>query len=161
MSEMAGRSVPERGTPPAEARPLESTEFAVRFHELDPNGHVNHGVYANYFETARIALLDQLGLGPSVLAERGVHFVVVELRIHFRRPARAGDRLRVLTRIQQLRRASSWWHQSLHRDDDLLAEAEVRSAVTDAGGRPIAPPRDIIEALTALASPRQRPGGSP
>lgn len=128
-----------------------STPIKVRFHELDPNGHVNHGVYANYFETARIELLDAIGFGPAVLAERGVHLVVVELRIRFKRPARAGDTLTVQTSIRELRRASSWWRQQLLDEaGDLVAEAEVLSTATNAEGRPIRPPRDLAEKLATL-----------
>lgn len=128
-----------------------TTRIKVRFHELDPNGHVNHGVYANYFETARIELLDAIGFGPGVLADRGVHLVVVELRIRFRRPARAGDTLTVHTSIGELRRASSWWHQQLlDGSGQVVAEANVRSAATDATGRPVRPPQDLAEQLALL-----------
>ncbi|MBS3940839.1 MAG: acyl-CoA thioesterase [Actinobacteria bacterium] len=128
-----------------------STTIRVRFHELDPNGHVNHGVYANYFETARIELLDALGFGPDVLAQRGVHLVVVELRIRFKRPARAGDTLTVRTSIKELRRASSWWSQQLLDEaGGVVAEAEVRSTATNREGRPIPPPSDLAEKLATL-----------
>ncbi|HSK25139.1 MAG TPA: acyl-CoA thioesterase [Egicoccus sp.] len=128
-----------------------SSRIKVRFHELDPNGHVNHGVYANYFETARIELLEAIGFGPGVLADRGVHLVVVELRIRYTRPARAGDSLTVRTSIAQLQRASSWWHQQLlDESGQVVAEAEVRSTATNAEGRPIRPPQDLAEALALL-----------
>jgi acyl-CoA thioester hydrolase len=139
-------AAPDGGPPSA----LREHTLQVRFHELDPNGHVNHGVYANYFETARIELLDALGFGPGVLAERGVHLVVVELRIRFKRPARAGDRLTVQTRIAELGRASSWWHQTLRRGEEVIAEAEVRSSATDRTGRPCRPPADLAAALTSV-----------
>ena len=134
----------------AEVRRAGDHHVRVRFHELDPNGHVNHGVYANYFETARIELLERLGFGPAVLAARGVHLVVVELRIRFRRPALAGDDLRIETTIAQVGRASSWWHQSLRRDDQVLAEAEVRSGATDGRGRPCRAPDDLLAVLRDL-----------
>jgi acyl-CoA thioester hydrolase len=123
------------------------TELKVRFHELDPNGHVNHGVYLGYLETARIELLERLGFTPGTLAARGVHLVIVEVRLRFRRPAVAGDRLRIETEVVELRRASSWWHQRLLRDGELLAEAEIRSSATDRDGRPIRPPEDLLAAL--------------
>jgi acyl-CoA thioester hydrolase len=135
--------VPESTLAPTVGR----TQLRVRFHELDPNGHVNHGVYANYLETARIELLESLGLGPRVLAARGVHLVVVELRIRFRRPALAGDDLLVETSMTELRRASSWWSQRILRGHELVADADVRSAATDAAGRPCRPPPDLAAAL--------------
>lgn len=128
-----------------------STTIKVRFHELDPNGHVNHGVYANYFETARIELLDRLGFGPAVLAARGVHLVVVELRIRFKRPAHAGQTLTVETGVKELRRASSWWAQRLvNESGEVVSEAEVLSTATNADGRPIRPPQDLVEKLATL-----------
>jgi acyl-CoA thioester hydrolase len=150
-----GDHVPTTATDHDAARPLDATarvgrmQLRVRFHELDPNGHVNHGVYANYLETARIELLDSLGFGPQVMAARGVHMVVVELRLRFRRPAGAGDTLTVETSIEQMGRASSWWSQRVLRDDVVVADADVRSAATDATGRPCRPPADLTAALTA------------
>jgi acyl-CoA thioester hydrolase len=131
------------------------TELKVRFHELDPNGHVNHSVYLGYLETARIELLERLGFTPTTLAARGIHLVIVEVRIRFRRPALAGDVLRIETEVHELRRASSWWHQRILRDGTLLAEAEVRSSATDPDGRPIRPPADLVAALreAGLAPP--------
>jgi acyl-CoA thioester hydrolase len=123
----------------------------VRFHELDPNGHVNHGVYANWFETARIEALEDRGVGHRTLAAQGVHLVVVELRIRFRRPALGGQTLTIESTIGELRRASCWWHQRLlDEDGQVLAEAEVRSSATDAAGRPVPPPPDLAAALAGL-----------
>ena len=49
------------------------TTIKVRFHELDPYGHVNHGVYLNYFEAARIEVLDAVGFGLNAVD----HLIVV------------------------------------------------------------------------------------
>jgi acyl-CoA thioester hydrolase len=124
-----------------------ATELKVRFHELDPNGHVNHSVYLGYLETARIELLESLGFTPLALAERGVHLVIVEVGIRFRRPAIAGDVLTIETGIRELKRASSWWHQRILRDGEVIAEADVRSTATDRAGRPTRPPADLLDAL--------------
>lgn len=137
------------GPGPDAAEPT-SSELRVRFHELDPNGHVNHGVYANYLETARIELLERIGAAPGQLATRGVHLVVVELRLRFRRPALAGDVLTISTSLAELRRASTWWRQTIHRDGELIADAEVRSSVTDRSGRPRRPPPDLVARLEQL-----------
>jgi acyl-CoA thioester hydrolase len=124
-----------------------TTELKVRFHELDPNGHVNHSVYLGYLETARIELLESLGFTPMSLAGRGVHLVIVEVEIRFRRPAVAGDVLTIETGIRELKRASSWWHQRINCDGELIAEADVRSTATDHAGRPTRPPADLMAAL--------------
>lgn len=125
-----------------------TTSLGVRFHELDAYGHVNHAVYLNYFEQARVELLDELGFGLGVLRDRGIQLVVVETTIRFRAPAALGDRLVIETELARLRRATSTWHQRLVRGTDVLATAEVRSAATGMDGRPIRPPADLVDALT-------------
>lgn len=126
-----------------------TTSLGVRFHELDAYGHVNHGVYLNYFEHARVELLDAIGFGLRTLEDRGIQLVVVEVTIRYRAPAGLGDRLTVTTELGELRRATSIWDQRLTRGDDVLATARVRSCATDSTGRPIRPPDDLVAALTS------------
>jgi acyl-CoA thioester hydrolase len=123
----------------------------VRFYELDPYGHVNHGVYLNYFEVARAEMLASMGFSLPDLLERGVHIVVIEVAVRFKAPARAGDRLTVHTAPTEIRAASSRWHQRLLRGEELVATNDVRSALTDVTGRPIRVPEDFAAALRALA----------
>jgi YbgC/YbaW family acyl-CoA thioester hydrolase len=146
VGELALQEAAERADG-AKAEPAGVTELKVRFHELDPNGHVNHSVYLGYLETARIELLESLGFTPMSLAERGVHLVIVEVDIRFRRPAIAGDLLTIETGIRELKRASSWWHQRITRDGAVIAEADVRSTATDRDGRLTRPPADLLDAL--------------
>lgn len=127
-----------------------SVGVKVRFHELDPNGHLNHGVYLNLFETARIEVMERLGLTLPDLHARGVHLIVVEVTVRFTRPAVAGDTLTIDSHLTELRPASARWHQRLRRGDDQLATADVRSAVVDAAGRPTRPPPDLVAAMQRL-----------
>lgn len=127
-----------------------TTNLGVRFHELDAYGHVNHGVYLNYFEQARVELLDDIGFGLKVLEERGIQLVVVEVTIRYLAPAELGDRLVIETELVQLRRATGIWEQRLLRGDDLLSTARVRSAATNREGRPIRPPADLSAALQTI-----------
>jgi YbgC/YbaW family acyl-CoA thioester hydrolase len=54
-----------------------STRLRVRFHELDPCGHVNHAVYLSYLEAARIDHLASRGVELLALAaETGTQLVV-------------------------------------------------------------------------------------
>jgi acyl-CoA thioester hydrolase len=126
------------------------TTIDVRFYELDPYGHVNHGVYLNYFEVARIDLLDSIGFGLPRLRELGFHLLVVEAHVSFRAPATAGDRLVVHSRLSELKRASATWLQEIRRGETLIATNEVRSAITGADGRPIKAPPELTQALLDL-----------
>jgi acyl-CoA thioester hydrolase len=132
---------------------VEPTTIDVRFYELDPYGHVNHGVYLNYFEVARVELLEAIGFGLPRMQELGFHIVVVEARVRFLRPAVANDRLTVHSRLGERRRATSTWLQELRRGDELLATNEVRAAITTLDGRPTRPPAELAAALDALRDP--------
>lgn len=137
------------------------TTIQVRFHELDPYGHVNHGVYLNYFEHARVELLERIGFGLPRLAELGHHIVVVEAKVRFLAPAVAGDQLTISSTITELRRVSSTWHQEMHRGDALIATNDIRAAMTDRSGRPTAPPDGMLAALEALAADQVPEAASP
>ncbi len=129
----------------------------VRFHELDPYGHLNHGVYLNYFEQARVELLDRIGFGLPRLAELGHHIVVVEVRVRFLAPAYAGDEVTITSAIRDLRRVSSTWHQQMLRGDEVIATNDVRAAMTDLDGRPTSAPAGLREALEQLAAEQNDP----
>lgn len=134
---------------------MHTTEIAVRFHELDPYGHVNHATYLSYFEAARVDALAGAGLALDALQREGLLLVVVEARARFLRPAGLGDRLRVETAVTEVRRASTRWRQRADRDGDRVATVEVRIGLTGAEGRPLALPERMVTALEPLLAPAE------
>ena len=126
------------------------TTIQVRFHELDPYGHLNHGVYLNYFEQARVELLDRIGFGLPHLEQLGYHIVVVEAKVRFFAPAYAGEEVRIVSSISDLRRVSSTWHQRMYRSDEVIATNDVRAAMTDLLGRPTSAPAGLRAALERM-----------
>lgn len=134
------------------------TTIQVRFHELDPYGHLNHGVYLNYFEQARVELLDQIGFGLPHLEELGHHIVVVEARVRFLAPAYSGDEVTITSSITDLRRVSSTWNQQMLRDGEVIATNDVRAAMTDLQGRPTSAPAGLRAALERLMAEQDDQG---
>ena len=64
----------------------------VRHHEVDAYGHVNHAHYVHYLETARVEVLERLGLGLPEMRQRGYLIVAAELTIQVPRAGlRGGD----------------------------------------------------------------------
>jgi acyl-CoA thioester hydrolase len=123
------------------------TRIRVRFYELDPYDHVNHAAYVQYFEVARIELLDEIGMGIGPLLELGYQLVVSELRIRYLASAGSGDELEVETVVTEIRRASSRWRQTMRRLGDTIAEQEIVVVATDRGGRPVRLPDGMADAL--------------
>ncbi len=125
----------------------------VRFYELDPYGHLNHSVYVQLFETGRVELLDEAGLGLQGLEGEGYRFVVTQIATRFLASAMGGDALIVETEVLEIRRASSRWGQRILRADPetgtehLLATQEVVAAVTGSNGRPTRFPATMADRL--------------
>jgi acyl-CoA thioester hydrolase len=79
------------------ARHLYLAHFRVRFHELDPLGHVNNAVYLNYLEQTAIDHAAAEGYDAATLRERGGVFIARRHDITYLRPAVENDLLCVTT----------------------------------------------------------------
>jgi acyl-CoA thioester hydrolase len=105
------------------------THARVRFHEVDPLGHVNNAAYLNYLEQAAIDHATALGLDMERLDTLGGFFVARHHDIHFLRPAFAGDILRVVTWLSEGRGARVTRRYLVIRDESLPAPATVLGQV--------------------------------
>jgi acyl-CoA thioester hydrolase len=84
-----------------------STSLKVRNYEVDWQGIVHNAVYLLYFETARIAYLEEMGVKIDLEAiRRESQIVVARNEIDYRRPARFGEVLDIATRISFIRESS-------------------------------------------------------
>lgn len=70
-------------------------EMVPRFNEIDRYGVLHHSVYFLWFEAARIAFVEAMGVELEALHRDGYCFLVVNSEIRFRRPARPGTKYRV------------------------------------------------------------------
>ena len=122
-------------------------DIDVRFYELDPYNHVNHAVYIQYFETARIALLAEAGFTLQGMMDDGVMIVVTRIDTRFLRAAEGGDHLVVDTEVAGFSRVKTTWRQRLLRGDEVLARQELTAAVTTLEGRPLRFPDSMRESL--------------
>jgi len=122
-------------------------DIDVRFYELDPYNHVNHAVYIQYFETARIAVLADAGYTLQGMMEDGVLILVTQIDTRFLKPAAGGDHLVVETEVLEYTRVMTNWRQRLLRGDEVLVDQKLSAAVTNLQGRPLRFPRAMIEAL--------------
>ena len=119
----------------------------VRFYELDPYSHVNHAVYIQYFEAARIELLRDAGLTLQGMLDDGVMIVVTDINTRFRKSALGNDDLVVETAVLEFKRVTSRWHQRLMRGDEVIVEQELGAAVTNLDGRLIRFPESMVAVL--------------
>ncbi len=119
--------------------PMESSnapaalQIRVYYEDTDAGGVVYYANYLKFFERARTEWLRHLGIDQSQLAitERRL-FVVKNVEIQYRRPAKLDDELTLHTEISHLGRASIRFEQRAFRGEDLLSQATVTVCCVDA-----------------------------
>ena len=116
-----------------------TTTLTVRAYECDSYGHVNHAVYVNYLEHARMEFLRAAGYDYPGLIAAGFFTYISHLDISYRAPAFAADVLAIETEPDPMRRVSGTMHQVIRRDKTVIAEGIVHWCVVNGAGRPARP----------------------
>lgn len=125
-----------------------AVEVRVRYCECDPMNVAHHSVFPVWLEIARTELLRRQGTAYADLETSGVFFVVTELAVRYRRPARYDDLLRVLVRQRPYEGRK---HVKVHHDYEihcgqtLIATASTTLACVGRDGRPMAIPDGVME----------------
>jgi acyl-CoA thioester hydrolase len=68
---------------------------------MDALGHVNNVVYFRYFESSRVAYIDELGWRP-IQKSTGIGFILQTVQARFRRPLVYPDTIHVSSRLSSL-----------------------------------------------------------
>jgi acyl-CoA thioester hydrolase len=77
---------------------------------------------------------------------------VVEVDIRYRKPARLGDDIQVVSTVNQVRASSVHIQQRVMRGPELLTDARVTAAYLDGDGRPRRQPREWVEKFSQIVS---------
>ena len=113
--------------------PQAGLKIRVYYEDTDAGGVVFYANYLKYFERGRTEWLRDLGLNQAGLAiTENRLFVVKNVEIQYRRPARLDDEITVYTEVVHLGRASIRFEQRALRDEELLCEAAVTVCCVDA-----------------------------
>jgi acyl-CoA thioester hydrolase len=130
--------------------------LSVYFEDTDAYGIVYYANYLKFMERARSDMVRAVGVDQAdELRRSGSAYAVVEVNIKYRRPARLGDALLVVSTVEQVRASSVDIHQRVMRGQELLTDARVTAAFLEGQGRPRRQPNDWVEkfkAITAKAS---------
>jgi acyl-CoA thioester hydrolase len=130
--------------------------LTVYFEDTDTAGVVYYANYLKFMERARSDMIRAAGIDQREVLEAGNGaYYVAEATIRYRRPARLGDDLAVISTIEDIRAASVVIQQRVIRGDELLTEARVTAAFLDANGRPQRQPKEWIEKFKEIADRRQ------
>ena len=109
-------------------------EITVRSTHIDVMGHVNNAKYVEFLEWGRVDEIEKKGINIWDMVKRGLGFAVVNLNIHYRKEAFAGDILIVRTSFKELRNRKVGIIEQIitnKESNDVVCEAEVTFLIFD------------------------------
>jgi acyl-CoA thioester hydrolase len=123
-------------TPSSLERPEHRFRLKIYFEDTDCIGVVYHANYLRYLERARTEFLASQGSTVAQWAEKGVVFMVYNVNITYRAPARLGDELEVVTSMRPASAYRATFEQRVEsvKDQKVLAQATVELVCTDTQG---------------------------
>jgi acyl-CoA thioester hydrolase len=125
--------------------------LSVYFEDTDAYGIVYYANYLKFMERARSDMIRAVGVDQaSELKASGSAYAVIEVDIKYRRPARLGEDLLVVSQVEQVRASSVDIQQRVMRGTELLTDARVTAAFLDGSGRPRRQPDDWVQKFRAI-----------
>jgi acyl-CoA thioester hydrolase len=82
----------------------------------------------------------------------GSAYFVTHVDVRYRRPARLGDDLLVVSKVHRVRASSVDIQQRVMRGQEVLADAKVTAAFLDSGGRPRRQPGDWVQKFQEITT---------
>lgn len=130
--------------------------LTVYFEDTDAFGIVYYANYLKFMERARSDMIRAVGIDQAAeLARSGSAYAVVEVDIRYRRPAKLGDDLQVVSTVDQLRASSVRIQQRVMRGPELLTEATVTAAFLDGNERPVRQPKEWVDKFKEIVTQGQ------
>ena len=130
--------------------------LTVYFEDTDAYGIVYYANYLKFMERARSDMVRAVGVDQAgELRSSGSAYAVVEVDIRYRKPARLGDDILVVSTVDQVRASSVLIHQRVMRGTEVLTDADLTAAFLDGEGRPRRQPKQWVEKFNAIAAKGQ------
>ncbi len=103
----------------------------VYIEDTDAGGIVYYVNYLKFMERARTEFMRAAGFGKDYIFNSDLMFVVQDVAVKYRQPARLDDELLSGARLVKLGGASIIFHQRVLRGDAVLAEGTIKIACVD------------------------------
>lgn len=109
----------------------------VYFEDTDLSGVVYHANYLRFMERGRTEMLRCIGIVQTEVMRDGTgYYAVHKADLTYHRPARLDDELLVVTRVLEVRAATTKLEQTVWRGEELLCSGIITAAFLDMDGRP-------------------------
>lgn len=124
-------------------------ELAVRYYETDQMGIVHHSNYIRYFECGRSDMMVKAGLPIEKIEEAGVMLPIVSVECRYKRPARMGDIIKIVSSVSKVPTAKLLVDTQIYNQSgDLLVEGSVTLGFIDAvSRRPVRCPKELVKII--------------
>ena len=119
-------------------RPKAEREFTVYFFDTDAGGVAHNLTYLRWIEAVRTDLAEMLGwgIGEMVGGEHGCP-VLTKTEVEYLRPARLGERVKVVSRLGEVGKVRFWVESEVIRGGEVCCRAKQELASVDlASGKP-------------------------
>lgn len=131
-----------------------TTQFEVKWADVDPNMHMRHTVYLDYADQTRIRFFNDNGLPFNRLQELGVGPVIFGTQTNFLREVMLSEKVTLDCHLMELSPGGRKWvikHFVYKEDGTVAAELVYRGAWLDLRARKIvSPPEDIAEVMDRM-----------
>jgi acyl-CoA thioester hydrolase len=108
----------------------------IYYEDTDAGGVVYYANYLRYMERARTEFLLDRGIDVADYHDKGHLFAVVHVDVHYRKPARLGEKIEVTTEVMEITNVTITLRHQIFKGTALLVEATVKVACINKDGKP-------------------------
>ena len=109
----------------------------IYYEDTDSGGVVYYANYLKFFERARSEAIYSLKLSNKILLNQyGILIIVKSCNIKYIRPAKLEDKLTIKSKVKSLTKTSFIMNQVIHREKQLITEADTHLVSVDRNGKP-------------------------
>ncbi|MDR3228215.1 MAG: acyl-CoA thioesterase [Puniceicoccales bacterium] len=121
-----------------------TAEVRVRYSETDAMAVAYHANYLPWFEVARTALFNEIGLSYKKLDDAGFLLPVLEAGLRYLAPARYDDVLAVTASVLEIPRVRIRVDYEIRLDEKVITTGHTVHAFMNRTGQAIKPPKEVI-----------------
>ena len=109
----------------------------IYYEDTDSGGVVYYANYLKFFERARSEMIYTLKLSNKILLNQyGILIIVKSCNIKYIRPAKLEDKLTIKSKVKSITKTSFIMNQVIHREKQLITEADTHLVSVDRSGKP-------------------------
>ena len=109
----------------------------IYYEDTDSGGVVYYANYLKFFERARSEAIYSLKLSNKILLNQySVLIIVKSCNIKYIRPAKLEDKLTIKSKVKSITKTSFIMNQVIHREKQLITEADTHLVSVDQSGKP-------------------------